>query len=578
MAMEDYLGGGKFGQVAGSLLQRKNRNYKTALGIELFNQLLQQWKGQKQQDNIQTTNKTNKEFQQILDNSDEIWNQKETERNLWRGFQRATRQSDNAQNTWLENETIKRFNEDAHIRSEMGENAYSTLRGDTWTEASKTEARSYFNLLKADLVKEIEGYRDDKAITAPTKTKFNRAIYNELDAQLAMVEDDPAGTSAVLTAFGNIFGLHDKKRAELTSSLREARRIRAEQEDTYTGVSYDEDDNIIVEKVARTLKNEFDFITTAEDISRRQVAIKTKIQDKDYPALTKTDAIEAFSIGVNPTNIKALTALQQADIPLLVTTFNKDKQINTRMPDVDASAFLNIRELDVYDTAMGITREGVDLMAAMTDEVNRTAVVTSILNRSETEVKGTGGEEDVLANKLKLIQGDFKVGDKNEDTSTGQSNQFVSNVLKAAEILEKKYDVSQNDSIPMAMEMQLKGINYGGGRDEEQTQGRFWRIDKDFQTHSVEFVNPDVENLPLLPETASQVADNINKLNYIQKTNSYVDEAGETQDYTPEAGKTFTLFDPEQPDFEIVFTVETTNPQGKTIPPRWVATTNFLTP
>ena len=248
------------------------------------------------------------------------------------------------------------------------------------------------------------------------------------------------------------------------------------------------------------------------------------------------------------------------------------------MPDVDASAFLNIRELDVYDTAMGITREGVDLMAAMTDEVNRTAVVTSILNRSETEVKGTGGEEDVLANKLKLIQGDFKVGDKNEDTSTGQSNQFVSNVLKAAEILEKKYDVSQNDSIPMAMEMQLKGINYGGGRDEEQTQGRFWRIDKDFQTHSVEFVNPDVENLPLLPETASQVADNINKLNYIQKTNSYVDEAGETQDYTPEAGKTFTLFDPEQPDFEIVFTVETTNPQGKTIPPRWVATTNFLTP
>ena len=61
MAMEDYLGGGKFGQVAGSLLQRKNRNYKTALGIELFNQLLQQWKGQKQQDNIQTTNKTNAE-------------------------------------------------------------------------------------------------------------------------------------------------------------------------------------------------------------------------------------------------------------------------------------------------------------------------------------------------------------------------------------------------------------------------------------------------------------------------------------------------------------------------------------
>ena len=564
--------------MAGSLLQRKNSNYKKALGIDIFSQLLQQWKGQKQQDNIQTISKTNKEFQQILDNSDEIWKQKQTERDLFRGFQRATRQGEPAQATWLENETRKRFNEDTHLQSELGNTPSSALQGDVLTETSKTHARGVFEQMKTDLLTEIKSYREDKAITAPTKTKFNRAIYNELDAQLAMVEDDPAGTSAVLTAFGNIFGTHDKKRAELTTSLREARRVRAEQEDTYAGVSYDEDDNILVERIATTLRDEFDYITTAEDISRRQVAIRTKIQDKDSEALTKTDAIEAFSLNVNPTNIKALTALQQNDMELFVTTFNKVKQINSRMPNVDASNFLNIRELDAYDTAMGIQREGVDLMAAMQNEVNRTAVVTSILNRSETEVKGTGGKEDVLANKLKLIQGDFTVDDKNEDTSTGQSNQFVSNVLRAAEILEKKYDVSQNDSIPMAIEMQLKGINYGGGRDEEQAQERFWKRDKDFQTHSVEFVNPDVENLPLLPETASQVADNINKLNYLQKTNSYEDDDGTVRDYTPEAGKTFTLFDPEQPDFEIVFTIETTNPQGKTIPPRWVATTNFLTP
>ena len=575
MAMEDYLGGGKFGQVAGSLLQRKNSNYKKALGIDIFSQLLQQWKGQKQQDNIRTIDKTNKEFQQILDNSDEIWNQKQPERDLFRGFQRATRQGEPAQATWLENETRKRFNADTHLQSELGNTPSSALQGDVLTETSKTHARGVFEQMKADLLTEIQSYRDDKAITAPTKTKFNRAIYNELDAQLAMVEDDPAGTSAVLTAFGNIFGTHDKKRAELTMSLREARRVRAEQEDTYTGVSYDEDDNIIVERIATTLRDEFDYVTTAEDINRRQVAIRTKIQDKDYEALTIIDAIEAFSLNVNPTNIKALTALQQNDMELFVTTFNKVKQINDRMPNVDASDFLNIRELDTYDTAMGITREGVDLNGAMVDEVARTAVVTTILNRSQTEVIGEGTEADVLANKFKLIQGEFDLDDANADTSTGQSNVFVSNVLKAAEILEKKYDVSESDSIPMAIEMQLTGINYGGGRDEEKAQGRFWRIDTAFQTHSVEFVNPDVENLPILPETADQVADNINKLNYIQKNNSYVDNDGITRDYTPEAGKTFTLFDPEQPDFEIVFTIETTNPQGNTIPPRWVATTVF---
>ena len=87
----------------------------------------------------------------------------------------------------------------------MGLNAYNTLQGDNWTEQSKEKALSFFEDIKSDLVTEIEGYRDDKAITAPTKTKFNQAAYDELDARLAMYEDDPKQQGVILNMFGNIF-------------------------------------------------------------------------------------------------------------------------------------------------------------------------------------------------------------------------------------------------------------------------------------------------------------------------------------------------------------------------------------
>jgi len=578
MASKDIYGGGNFGAIAGSLLSQRRSGFKKAIGVSVIENILGQLNLSNKEESNNNIIKTEKEMQQVFNNNDEIWNIKKGERDLWRGYQSATRRGNAALDSFINTEAIKRFNADSHIQSEMGLNAYNTLQGDNWTEQSKEKALSFFEDIKSDLVTEIEGYRDDKAITAPTKTKFNQAAYDELDARLAMYEDDPKQQGVILNMFGNIFGKNQQKRAELTRSLNEAKRIRAQQEDTYEGVTYDEKNNIVVAQVTDTLREKFDFITTKEDVARQQKTIRTKIQSEGYQP-TVGDVRQAFSLGVNPTNIKALSDLQANDLPLFVETFTMINNINKRMPNLDATDYLDPRQLDIYDTAMGITREGVNLQAAIADEKQRTSVVSSILNRLNniTEEQGTGTKDDDEAIKLKLINGDFTIGEANEDTSTGQSGVFVTNVLKAAEILKKKYDVPEADVLQVAYEMQLRGISMGTGGTEEQPNDIWSRNDPYVQTHSVEFVNPDVEMVKLLPETAGIVANNINTNLYMQRENEYKAADGTMKDYTPLIGKTFNLGDKnEDQDFYVTFDVIDKNPQtGVDIDPKWVATVKY---
>ena len=125
--------------------------------------------------------------------------------------------------------------------------------------------------------------------------------------------------------------------------------------------------------------------------------------------------------------------------------------------------------------------------------------------------------------------------------------------------------------------MQLRGISIGTGGTEEQANDIWLRADPNVQTHSVEFVNPDVEMVKLLPETANIVANNINTNLYMQRENTYVALDGSTKDYTPKIGKTFTLGDKNKDqDFYVVFDVINQNPQtGVDIDPKWVATVEY---
>ena len=69
MAMEDYLTKSPFGQVAGSLLSRRDSDYKKALGISLFGSVLQEMNLSKQADMQQNIQRTQEEYDQVFANN-----------------------------------------------------------------------------------------------------------------------------------------------------------------------------------------------------------------------------------------------------------------------------------------------------------------------------------------------------------------------------------------------------------------------------------------------------------------------------------------------------------------------------
>ena len=147
MASKDIYGGGNFGAIAGSLLSQRRSGFKKAIGVSVIENILGQLNLSNKEESNNNIIKTEKEMQQVFNNNDEIWNIKKGERDLWRGYQSATRRGNAALDSFVNTEAIKRFNADSHIQSEMGLNAYNTLQGDNWTEQSKEKALSFFDLI-----------------------------------------------------------------------------------------------------------------------------------------------------------------------------------------------------------------------------------------------------------------------------------------------------------------------------------------------------------------------------------------------------------------------------------------------
>ena len=208
MAMEDYYTGSQFGKVAGSLLRRRERDWGTALGVSVLSNVLENLNlnaRAEQQSNIE---KTKEEYASIFSNNQDIWEANEDERAFWRKYQASIRRGEAAEKSWLNTEAIERFNKDEVVQRDIAPtNAQSQIN--KGTPESKEKALELFNTIRDNLKDELEGYRKNRAITAPTRTKFNQAALNELNAQLDIYEDDPAKQNVIFDTFGNIFGLYN---------------------------------------------------------------------------------------------------------------------------------------------------------------------------------------------------------------------------------------------------------------------------------------------------------------------------------------------------------------------------------
>mgnify|MGYP003653002209 CR=1 FL=1 len=257
--MEDYLTKSPFGQVAGSLLSRRDSDWKKAIGISLFGSALEQMNLSKQADMHKNIERTQAEYDQIFSNNQEIWEAKADERALWSNWNASKRRGAEAEKDWIDRQAIQRYNTDSYIVEQLGPNAYQRM-GELTAE-SREKALETFQGVRDQFVNELETFKEDRAITTPTQTKFNEPAYKELQAQLDIYTDDPAKQSVILDTFGKIFGIHDRKRAELSLALENAQRVRREQEATYDQVPYEQITQSRNQRIAEVIANEIGVLS-----------------------------------------------------------------------------------------------------------------------------------------------------------------------------------------------------------------------------------------------------------------------------------------------------------------------------
>lgn len=434
--------------------------------------------------------------------------------------------------SFMQNDTVAR----SKIKQEFDDytnfmakhNTYTSGGQKDWQEGLRLDIMSKYGNLSENKIQETYQQEADnyaKLLDRYTTGKFEGSLktkktYEELLAPYEKIASkakrqlNPENAGFLKNVFGNVLGIRDsadeileKTEAETQQYLNSFNAAVAK-----TAAKYDIQPN--------------EYLTSAQQYTNKVANLKNKAASTKN--LTVADVEEMYQYGINPSGIPALKDIQQTEIEDFMATFTKVKAIKSRRPDADPTDFLTAKERDLYDVAMGITRDEINAKDEITNEFNRKAVVASINTKMGEDSKGLKGD-------LALLDGDF--GTDGTD-ATGQSSVFISNVIRGAAVLQNKYDMGEVEAYEKSFNMQLKGISKNTGGSEEDTS---WWWGGGRTTHSVEYVNPDVENLPILPETAQQYADNLNQYNYMQQNKGYTDENGIEQNMVPRQGKEFTV-------------------------------------
>ena len=303
------------------------------------------------------------------------------------------------------------------------------------------------------------------------------------------------------------------------------------------------------------------FTTTAQDLEDKQNEIKNYFKDPSNP-ITEERLMDAFANGIEIDRFPGLSTLQEADIEGFANTFTYVQQLKKRGVD-DPTDYLTVRQRDIYDSVYGVSRDEItDISNQVNDEDKRFNISSQIQMMID--------KDNNVSDALKFISGDFKFDDEGTaDASSLQSNIFITNVIKSSVKYQNKYDLDEAEAIEQAIKDQIAGIIPESGQDKEDT---FFFNLTNFggrKTSTVQYVNPDVVNLPILPETADTFVSNINENEWQQINTGYKDCNGDTQNFVPSEGKEYIQRDEEQ-GYELTFATEpVVNNQGEIISYKW---------
>ena len=559
----------RFGQVAGSLLARRrkvdSRDRNEAL---LLSALLSGFTSRQEtlQENL-TNNLTDlsDKYQDIFQTNRDIYNSQE---NIKARAEFKQYQTD--KEAYLNTKAIELFNQDPDMQLSLGTNPYNTLAG---TRDLNEDSKKLFVDTLNDKRKLAEDFilakSQSPVVTMPTFSQYNNAAKAEYLAARNQLRDDPTKKSVLANMFDGIFGTGSSKKIELEEALEASRLTREAQDNLVT-----ENDTIVGAIMARNrsvLKGKntaltglemFDaFTTTAQDLQDKQNEIQNYFRNPSNP-ITEEKLIDAYANGVKIDRFPGLSTLQEADIEGFANTFTFVQQLKKRGVD-DPTDYLTVRQRDIHDSVYSVSRDEItDISNQVNDEDKRFNI--------SSQIQMMIAKDNNVSDALKFISGDFKFDDEGTaDASSLQSNIFITNVIKSSVKYQNKYDLDEAEAIEQAIKDQIAGIIPESGQDKEDT---FFFNLTNFggrKTSTVQYVNPDVVNLPILPETADTFVSNINENEWQQINTGYKDSNGDTQNFVPSEGKEYIQRDEEQ-GYELTFATEpVVNNQGEIISYKW---------
>jgi len=538
MAQQDYLSkaGGQFGTLAGSILSNKKRRKKkdviTALAISAFVETLGAKNKQLDQALADQIEEVKDNYTDIFQNNQDIWNSNSDKRVALRKYE-----DEYSRDKYLNDEAINLFNNDKDLVAQYGSNPWSRVKkygADALSTEEYQAAQELFGEYKELAEDNIKTFRDNPATSFKTFTDFNKLAKSEYKAALDAVKNDPTQKGAIRSWFNKRFGTDDDgkprygmlKKAELELIRENAVLERKAQDKITRGNSlYEtpaEEDKKIDERIRAMREKYTGFTTNAELIASKRNGLKKKIESNEFTAV---DLEEYLSVGgTATTNIPKIDQIFEYEIPNFVQVFTKVRAMREQLPDVtfDPTDVLTQRELNIYDLGMGINRDqGKDINEQIANESLRQQVLNTIMVNMDSD--------DDMRKMLQGLDGDFKEdATSGKDSSTENSARFITNVIRAATVLENKYDMDSNESLQQAYELQKEGLlstdkkfSWLDAPDVYDGWIRDYRRSADTKMVS-EYVDPDVYSLPLIPETAQEWADNVNESMWMQ-SRTYTD-------------------------------------------------------
>lgn len=289
----DYLSGSEFGQVAGALLSRRDKQDKKQAQKALLASAIMETFGQLQRNQkqgvVDSINETNEKYSDVFEGNKEYFNDESIsqQRKLYQLYK-----NEKTRDRALLTQAINTFNSDTDIMAAYGPNAFTTVSQMKKTTTGAKALSDEIELLKTQAKDYFESITDE-AITMPTFTKYNSKAKNAYQAAIKEIENDPTKKSLVRAAWLKVFGrdrdgnprfglvYQDKLKNARETAERNAGLVTDIDTKRVENINKDIETQEKLETEKRSIPTDFGKVVKNTGVDRQQRTILYEAIDKD---------------------------------------------------------------------------------------------------------------------------------------------------------------------------------------------------------------------------------------------------------------------------------------------------------